>query len=275
MNAEKSAMKFSWRVYSLGVMALGLASLAFGNFDPGQSVPANFPAHTTLAYLSGAFMVIAAVAIQWRRTTAWGSAALTAYYGIFVVCLMNGRLLPAHYAQFGIYENAAMQLAIAVGGLIVFAASFDITIAARLTRPAQLVFGVCALVWGTAHFVYMNFTAPMVPKWLPPSQVFWGYATGIAFIAAGVAILTGVLAGLAAILLTAMIASFGLLANGPALLANHSTQFNWSESALNFTLIGVAWIVADSLAQPKNRDIANPENSARRKSGPSILHQNR
>ena len=36
MNAEKSAMKFSWRVYSLGVMALGLASLAFGNFDPAR-----------------------------------------------------------------------------------------------------------------------------------------------------------------------------------------------------------------------------------------------
>jgi hypothetical protein len=38
----------------------------------------------------------------------------------------------------------------------------------------------------------MNLTAPLVPKWLPPSQELWAYATGVDHIAAGVAILTGV-----------------------------------------------------------------------------------
>jgi uncharacterized membrane protein YphA (DoxX/SURF4 family) len=38
-----------------------------------------------------------------------------------------------------------------------------------------------------------------------------GYATGVGFVAAGVAILTGVQARLAAILVTAMLVSFGLL----------------------------------------------------------------
>jgi len=54
----------------------------------------------------------------------------------------------------------------------------------------------------------MNLTSPLVPKWLPPTQEFWAYATGFGHIAAGVAILTGVQARLAAILLTAMFASF-------------------------------------------------------------------
>jgi hypothetical protein len=58
-------------------------------------------------------------------------------------------------------------------------------------------------------------------------------------------------ARLAAILLTVMLASFGLLVNGPVLLADHSTHWNWSESAVNLAVVGAAWVVADSLALPR------------------------
>ena len=255
MAAEKTTQSFcwGWRVYGLGVMALGMASLAFGAFDPGQPVPQNFPARTALAYAAGVFMVVAAAAIELRRTAAWGAAALTGYYTLFVVILMNGRLLFRDYAVFVTYENIAMQLAIAAGGLIVYAttARIDAALAARLTRVGGVAFGVCALVFGGAHFVYLNLTAPLVPKWLPPTQVFWAYATGVGFVAAGVAILTGVQARLAAILMTVMLASFGLLVNERMLLADHSSHWNWSESAVNLAVTGAAWVVADSLARPR------------------------
>ena len=55
MTAEKTRMGLGWRVYGLGVMALGVACLAFGDFDPGQPVPENFPARSALAYAAGAF----------------------------------------------------------------------------------------------------------------------------------------------------------------------------------------------------------------------------
>jgi len=32
-------MALGWRVYGIGVMAMGLVCLAFGDFDPGQPVP--------------------------------------------------------------------------------------------------------------------------------------------------------------------------------------------------------------------------------------------
>jgi uncharacterized membrane protein YphA (DoxX/SURF4 family) len=253
MTAGKTTMAFGWRVYGLGVMALGVACLAFGDFDPGQPVPEHFPARTALAYAAGAFMVVAAAAVEWRRITGWGAAALSVYYALVVVILMNGRLLLTDYAVFVTYENIAMQLAIAAGGLIVYAAAarIDAALAARLTRLGRLAFGVCALVFGGAHFVYMNNTAPLVPKWLPPTQEFWGYATGAGFVAAGIAILTGVQARLAAILMTAMLASFGVLANGRILLADHSSHWNWTESAVNLAVLGAAWVVVDSLARPR------------------------
>jgi uncharacterized membrane protein len=253
MSAGKSTMAFGWRVYGLGLMAMGLVCLAWGRFDPSQLVPKAFPDRTILAYVAAAFMFVAGAAIEWRRTTAWAAAALTAYFVLIVAILMDGQSTIAHYAEFGSYSNLAEQLAIAAGGLIVYAgnARIDAALAARLTRLGQVVFGICAVLFGGAHFFYMSLTVPLVPKWLPPSQEFWAYATGVGHIAAGVAILTGVRARLAAILLTAMYASFTPLVHVPIVLADPSSFFNWTENALNLALVGVAWVVADSLARPK------------------------
>ena len=153
---------------------------------------------------------------------------------------MNGRVMLAHTGEYGSYSGGAEQLAVAAGALIIYAnsARIDAALAARLTRLGQLAFGVCALLFGGAHFFYMNLTAPLVPKWLPPGQVFWAYATGVAHIAGGLAILTGVRARLAATTLTVMFASFTPLEHLPMLLADPSKHFNWSENALNLALVG-------------------------------------
>ena len=252
MTAEKPSLAIGWRVYGLGIVALAMVCLAWADFDPGQPMPKGFPDRAALAYAAAAFMLVAGAAIEWRRTTAWAAAVLTAYYSLIVVILMNGRVVLAHSAEYGAYSSAAEQLAIAAAGLIVFAgnAKIDADLATRLTRLSQLAFGVCALLFGGAHFFYLNLTISFVPKWLPPTQVFWAYATGVAHIAAGVAILTGVQARLAAMLLTAMYASFTPLVHAPMLLADPSSHFIWSENALNIALTGAAWVVADLLARP-------------------------
>jgi len=248
-TVEQKPVEFGWRVYGLGIIALGVVGLVWGDFISGQPVPKWFPERTALAYVAAVFMLITGLGVEWRRTTAWAAAALTAYYTLIVVLLMNGRVMFANYAVFGAYSGAAEPVAIAAGALIVYAASanIDAASAARLTRIGQIAFGICALLFGAAHFVYMNYTAPLVPKWLPPSQEFWGYATGVFHIAGGVAILTGVRARLAAILLAVMYASFIPLVFVPVLMAETSSVFRWTECATTVVLVGVAWIVADSL----------------------------
>jgi uncharacterized membrane protein YphA (DoxX/SURF4 family) len=251
MTTEKPTLNFGWRVYGLGVIAMAVLCLAFGTFDPGQPVPKSFPARTDLAYAAAVYMLVCGAALEWRRTLAWGAAALAAYYTLVVIVLMNGHVLLRHYAEFLAYEGLAEQVAIAAGALLIYAASarIDAALAARLRRLGQVAFGASALVFGAAHFLYMNLTAPLVPKWLPPGQEFWAYTTGIGHIAAGVAILTGVRARLAAILLTVMYASFTPLVHVPMLLANPSSHWIWTENAVNLALTGVAWVVADSLAR--------------------------
>jgi uncharacterized membrane protein len=247
MNGE--TMTFGWRVYGLGVLAMGLLCFVWGGFDPGQPVPKDVPARTALAYLAAAFMVVGGAAVAWRRTAAWAGAALAGYFGVIVVVLMYGRLALGHPSDFGIYSGGAEQLAVAAAGLIVLAANarIDAPRAARLARFGQLAFGVCAILFGGAHFVFLNQTVPLVPKWLPPSQAFWAYATGVAHIGAGLAILTGVQARLAAVLLTVMYAAFTPLVHLPLLLADPSSHEIWAENAENIALIGCAWVVADSL----------------------------
>jgi hypothetical protein len=54
MTAEKTTMAVGWRVYGLGLMAMGVVCLAWGNFDLGQPVPKDFPDRTALAYAAAA-----------------------------------------------------------------------------------------------------------------------------------------------------------------------------------------------------------------------------
>jgi uncharacterized membrane protein len=240
-------VSWSTRFFGLGIIALGLVCLAFGDFDFGQSVPKAFPARLPLAYAAAAFMILAGAAIEWPRTRRAGGAALAFYFGLLVVVVMDGRGVVAQYAEYGTYSSLAAQVAIAAAALIIYAGTLEDSARAwRIIRAAKVTFGVCAVLFGGAHFFYMNLTAPLVPNWLPPSQEFWGYATGVFHIAAGLAFITRVQARLAAILLTIMYVSFTPLVHVPLALAHPHSHFIWSENALNIILAGVAWVVADS-----------------------------
>jgi uncharacterized membrane protein len=248
-----AARGLGWRVYGVGVIHLAVVALIVGTFLPGQAAPKDFPARTALAYAAGAFMLVAGLALEWRRTAASAAAALAAYFGVVVALGMDARLIVSHPGLYLVYENIAEQLATAAGALIAYAllADFDETRRARLIRAGQVAFGLCAIVFGGAHFAYMQMTAPLVPKWLPPSQVFWAYATGVFQIAAGLAMILRLEARLAAILLTVMYALFALLVHLPRIVANPADTGAWIENATNLALIGVAWIAADSFARSK------------------------
>jgi uncharacterized membrane protein YphA (DoxX/SURF4 family) len=243
------------RIYGLGAVALGLVGLAFGDFAAvWQPVPDGLPGRAAMAYGVAVALLLAGLAVNWRGTAKAGAGVLTFLFILCVVLLHIPRIV-AHPLAFVGWSGAAEQLALAAAGLILFASATGTgrAQAAQLSKFGQIIFGVCLLVFGAAHFVYLDFTAAMVPKSLPPGQLFWAAATGGAHIAAGLAILSGILARVAAILATAMFAAFSLLVHIPALLTDIHSHLNWAANAVNLTLVGAAWVVADSIGKRRQR----------------------
>jgi hypothetical protein len=114
-----------------------------------------------------------------------------------------------------------------------------------LGRLARIGFGVCAISFTLGQALLLRETAQLVPKWIPPNQMFWAIFTTIAFALAALAILSNRQAGLAMGLMTFMLALFGVLVWVPDLIAHPKAHFNWSECALTFLVTGAAWTVAD------------------------------
>jgi uncharacterized membrane protein YphA (DoxX/SURF4 family) len=155
----------------------------------------------------------------------------------------------ARPSVFVTWSGVAEQLALVAGGLVAYAycARTDPTVPRYLSKVGALIFGVCLIVFGLAHLFYLESTAELVPKWLPPGQVFWAYATAAGHFLAGFAILCGIFARTAAMLLTAMFVVFGILVHAPTIFTDPHTHINWSANAINFALIGSAWVIAASL----------------------------
>ena len=229
------------RVYGIAAIMMGGAGLLWADFATGGvKIPPTLPGRVMLAYAMAVLLMAGGALINWRR--ALGAALLAAIFGTSFV-LVDLLPLIKHAAVFDYWEAVAEPLALTMGGVLAFAAPSSMT-----SRIATYVFAGCLIVFGTAHFVFAKFSATFVPSYLPPNQMFWVYLTGIAAIAAGLAILSGILALLAARLLTLMYILFGILVHTPFVLAPHANHGNWVEFMVNLGLAGAAWIVADTLA---------------------------
>ncbi len=238
------------RIYGLGAASLGAVTLAYGAFaSVWLPVPAHLPCYRLLAYACGGVLVLAGLAVNLPRAAAPTALALAAFFGACVL-ILYAPLAVARPLGWDLWQSIAESTVMSAGGVLAWTQTPGVggPRAHAAARIARLVFGGCLLVFGVSHFVYAKFTAAMVPAWLPPSQMVWAYLTGLAQIAAGLAVLSGVRARLGAILLTVMYALFSALVHIPAIVSGPSSQANWGEAAINLTLIGAAWVLADSLA---------------------------
>jgi uncharacterized membrane protein YphA (DoxX/SURF4 family) len=145
--------------------------------------------------------------------------------------------------------NVFEEFALVAAGLVLCAIFSPAGSSVARRRPFfVLLFGVCPISFGIVHIIDMPGLLDYIPAWLPPAPMFWAYATTIGFFAAAVAILTGIMAPLAARLLTTEIVIFELLVWIPKLSAGPRNHFMWSANAICIALAGASWVVSDSIS---------------------------
>jgi uncharacterized membrane protein YphA (DoxX/SURF4 family) len=243
------ARHISVRIYGMAAVGFGVVGLVWGDLASVlQPVPKDLPGRTALAYAVAIACLLGGLAIQYGRTAGLGALALTAFYALETILVHMPRII-AHPSVFVTWSGTAEQLALAAAGLVAYAycAHLEPALAGRVSKFGRLIFGVCLILFGLAHLFYLAYTAKLVPAWLPPGQTFWAYATAAGHIAAGIAILSGIAARPAAMLLTAMFIVFAFLVHAPTIFIDPHTHMNWSENMLNFALIASAWVIAASI----------------------------
>lgn len=238
-------MKYSLGRYVYGVATIGsgICALVWHNYDALAAIPHR----GILIYILAIIEILAGVAVLWPETARAGAGALGAIYCFFA--LLGVPLIIKHPLVYNNFGNFFEQFSYVSGALILFAVSGP-TAAPRTTRLAKLgyySFGICVVSFALEQFFYLSATASLVPKWIPPGQMFWAIGTTVAFALAAIALLTGLMARLAARLTTAMIAGFGLLVWLPALIANPHSFAIWAESTETLGIAATAWVVADFL----------------------------
>jgi uncharacterized membrane protein YphA (DoxX/SURF4 family) len=251
MTDRRPLPKIGIFAYGAAAILLGLVGLAWGDFATDwQRVQPGVPHRESLAYFCAAYEILAGAALLWRRTARAGALLLTVLYSIFTLLwLIQALSVPQGYDGWG---NVFEELSLVIGGTVAFVALAPAR--SRLHGKAASIgraFGICSVSFAIVHLLHLAIVAAWVPSWIPPGQMFWSVATAVFFLLAAAAILSGVLAGLAAGLLTAEIMGFEILVWAPRLIEAPHSHFNWAGNAIGIAIGAAAWVVADSLQEAR------------------------
>jgi uncharacterized membrane protein len=241
-------------VFAAAMIAVGLLGFVKGDFEGiWNGVPEHLPAREILAYVCASVALACGAGLLFRRTAAVAARVLLLYVVVWLI-LVKGRYIVLAPLEEGSYQSAGESAVIVAGAWVLYtwlAGEWDERRLAYATgddgvRIARVLYGLALLAFGFSHFVYLNLTAPLVPQWLPGAPVGWAWFTGGAYLAAGAAVLTGMLARLAAALSTLQMGSFVLLIWIPLVAAGHIGAFQWGEFVATCVLTAGSWAVTDS-----------------------------
>jgi uncharacterized membrane protein len=241
--------------FGIAMAAMGLETIYYRDF-PYMLIP---PQHTWLnehvifIYISGALLFLAGVCIIIQKrlrpiSQLLGVALLLVFCFAFVPYELKSS---GRYMHFGEWENAAKELALAGGALLIGGWGLG-----------GVIFALTILSFGIDHFLFAKEAADYIPAWIP-NHLFWMYFCGSALILSSVAILLRVRSKLAAALLGAMIFIWVVILHIPkamaAPLADNEGEVTSAFLALaycgiSFFIAGIgvgAWAGASRKARPK------------------------
>jgi uncharacterized membrane protein len=230
-------------LFAAVLVAFGIIGFVHADFTAPWTPVGDVPGRTALVYVCETILVVTGVGLLLRPRVAAG--VLLASLVIWVV-LFRVREIVTAPGEFGSWDGTAETLAIVAAALALYGPGI---------RIAQTIYGITMIPFGLAHFIYPDETVALIPDYLPAHRVL-AYATGVAFLAAGVAIVSGVWARLAASLSALQIGLFTVLVWIPRL--GTLDDFQWNELAVSIALTAAGCVVAEALS-PRQQEARRRE----------------
>jgi hypothetical protein len=234
-------------VFGAAAVWFGVIALMWHDADTWQNLHVfwSLPFGTIIGGCLMAALITGGIGIQYPRTARLSAVVLVIVYLCFSLACIPGIIAAENiYDRFG--GSFFLFFSLLCGAIALYAATeANAARAVVFGRLARLGMGVCAISFTLGQALLLRDTASLVPKWIPPNQMFWAILTTVAFGLAAIAILINRQARLAIRLMTLMLALFGVMVWVPRLIAHPKAHFNWSECVLTFLITGAAWVVAD------------------------------
>lgn len=241
-------LKAGRAVFAAAIVVFGLLCFIHGQPVSGlQPLPAWLPAPSLWAYATGVVLVLCGLGLLTARSARMAALALAALLLLWFVTLHAPIVIAAPRngsAWVAMFETLAAAAAAVVLAGMASAAGDD-----RLgwVRAGRYAFAISLPVFAASHFIYAGFVATLVPAWIP-APLFWAWFTGAAHLAAGLAVLTGVQARLAALLAGAMYGTWALILHLPRVASDPGNRAEITSLVVAVALCGAAWIIAGSIA---------------------------
>jgi uncharacterized membrane protein len=187
--------------------------------------------------LSGVLLIVGGIGVLLPRWRARAALLASAWIGLWALLLHlpHVAMAPNVATLLGLAEASANAL-----GLATLTGFFD-----KGRRPliVRLGFGLCLVIFGASHFVYADFTAAMVPAWLP-GRLGFAYLTGAIHALMGACLLAGVRVRVAAALEALMMSSFVVLVHIPGVAQAPHDRMQLTMLGMASLLASAAWLVA-------------------------------
>ena len=275
-------MKIGVWLYGWATIVTGILNIIWGDFEashqPIDTLVKHVPGQQVLAYLAGLWLIAAGLAILWRRTERIGAAASALIYLIFALLWLPRFYTVTH--TFGlkvgvlvfVLGGVAAQVMFIAPAAFVYAtnASTDPVWRERAAVAGRWMLGLPPISFGLGHLINLSAYGRFVPHWVP-FPYFWVVLTGIAFLLAGLAIVSGIQDVLAAALLALMLLVFEFTVEIPPVFAQVHSQPAWGGAVYNLTAMGACWIfvkLALSRRQENVRASVGSEQEAHVPAGP-------
>jgi uncharacterized membrane protein len=238
--------------FAITMIGIGIVGILNRDLMPlWNPIPGTGPVHGLLVYCVIGISLLSGIGLLVQRTAAMAARSLLATLLIWMLLFRLPSFIraPLFEACWSVFPLAVM-LSGAVVLYVRFATAWDRIYLRPVSsisglRMVRIISGLSLGFFGLAHFIDVEDTISLIPNWLP-GHLFWAYFTGCAFIAAGISVVIGVFARLAALLSAVQIALFLFLVWIPIVATGSRVPFQWSETFLNAALLAGAWVIADS-----------------------------